>query len=98
MDLPHNSNPWRKFMQDYFVGNGLSPGSLSPRGASGFALRRILRGRHDPAGDLSHMFSGIGELTSQELRLNLHGLLKVGGVNQSSRMLERSLHVLLGER
>src|SRR5256885_1024249 len=24
MDLPHNSNPWRKFMQDYFVGNGLS--------------------------------------------------------------------------
>ena len=85
-------------MQDYFVGNGLSPGSLSPRGASGFAFRRILRGRYDPAGDLSHMFSGIGELTSQELRLNLHGLLKVGGVNQSSRMLERSLHVLLGER
>ena len=67
MDLPHDSNPWRKFMQDYFVGSGLSPGNLSPRGASGFAFRRILRGRHDPAGDLSHMFSGIGELTSQEL-------------------------------
>ena len=23
MDLPHNSNPRRKFMQDYFVGSGL---------------------------------------------------------------------------
>ncbi len=25
MDLPHNSNPWRKFMQDYFVGSDYSP-------------------------------------------------------------------------
>ena len=24
MDLPHNSNPRRKSMQDYFVGSGLS--------------------------------------------------------------------------
>ncbi len=23
MDLPHNSNPWRKSMQDYFVGSEL---------------------------------------------------------------------------
>ncbi len=74
------------------------PAGLSPRRASGFAFRRILRSRHDLAGDLSHVFSGIGELTSQELRLNLHGLLKVGGVNQSSRVLERRLHVLFGER
>ena len=76
----------------------ITPGSLSPRDASGFAFRRILRSRHDLAGDLSHVFSGIGELTSQELRLNLHGLLKVSRVNQFSRMLERRLHVLLGER
>ena len=65
---------------------------------SRFALRRIFGGRHDPAGDLSHMFAGIGKLTLQEFRLNLHGLLKIGRVNQFPRMVERSLHILLGER
>jgi len=58
-------------MQDCFVGNGLK-----------LALRPILRGSHDPAGDLSHMLSGIGELTLQEFRLNSHCFLKIGGVNQ----------------
>lgn len=62
------------------------------------AFRRILRSRHDAAGDLPHMFSGIGKLALQELRLNLHGLLKIGRVNQLARMFERSLHVLFGER
>src|ERR1039457_1761218 len=62
------------------------------------AFRRILRSRHDPAGDLPHMFSGIGKLALQELRLNLHGLLKIGRVNQLACMFERSLHVLFGER
>jgi hypothetical protein len=65
--------------------------------ASGLALRGILRSRHHPAGDLPHMFSGIGKLTSQEFRLNLDGLLKVSGMNELSRMLEGGLHVLLGE-
>src|SRR5712672_3381666 len=62
------------------------------------AFRRILRSRHDLAGDLSHMLSGIGKLALQELRLNSHGFLKIGGVNQLSRVIERSLHVLFGER
>ena len=65
---------------------------------SRFAFRRILRGRHDPAGDLPHMFPGIGELALQEFRLNSHRFLKIGGVNQLSRVFERSLHVLFGER
>src|SRR5216683_3460261 len=62
------------------------------------AFRRILRSRHDPAGDLPHMFSGIGKLALQELRLNLQGFLKIGRVNQLARMFERSLQVLFGER
>ena len=61
------------------------------------AFRRILRGRHDLAGDLSHMLSGIGKLALQELRLNSHRFLKIGGVNQLSRVIERSLQVLFGE-
>jgi hypothetical protein len=63
----------------------------------GLPLRRTLRSRHHPAGDLPHMFSGIRKLTSQEFRLNLDGLLKIGGMNQLSRMLECGPHVLLGE-
>ena len=62
------------------------------------AFRRILHSRHDLAGDLSHMLSGIGKLALQELRLNLHGLLKIGRVNQLARLFERSPHVLFGER
>jgi hypothetical protein len=85
-------------MHDYFVGRELSAPARYHGDASGFAFRRILGGRHDPAGDLPHVFSGTGELTSQELRLNLHGLLKVGGVNQSSSVFESRLHVLLSER
>ena len=65
---------------------------------SEFALRRVLRGGHDPAGDLPHMFAGIGKLALQELRLNAHRFLKIGCVNQFSRMLERSLYILFGER
>ena len=53
------------------------------------AFRRILRSRHDLAGDLPHMLSGIGKLALQEFRLNLHGFLKIGGVNQLSRVIER---------
>src|SRR6476469_3569406 len=74
-------------LQDYFLGLELSAPATTGRRASCLAFRRILGGRHDPAGDLPHMFSGTGELTSQELRLNLHGLLKVGGMNQSSSVL-----------
>jgi hypothetical protein len=44
------------------------------------------------------MFTGIGKLAPQELRLNLHGLLKIGCVNQFPRMLEGRLHILFGER
>jgi hypothetical protein len=79
-------------MQGYFVGRNYS----SPTVGSKFVF--VLCGGHDPAGDLPHMFAGIGKLASQKLRLNLHRLLKVGGMNQLSRMLERGLHVLLGER
>ena len=48
-------------------------------------------------GDLPHMFAGIGKLAPQEFRLNLDGLLKIGGMNQLARMIECGLHVLLGE-
>ena len=44
------------------------------------------------------MFSGIGELAAQEFRLDPHRLLQIGRVHQFARMLERGLHVLLGER
>jgi hypothetical protein len=73
---------------------------IIPSGARALklSLRRILRGRQDPAGDLPHMFSGIGKLTFQKFRLNSHRLLKVGRVNQFPRMLERSLYVLFGKR
>ena len=85
-------------MQDYFVCSELLiRADLSSGRALGLAFRCVLGRRHDPAGDLPHMLSGIGKLTLQELRLNLHGLLKIGGVNQFSRMIERSLHILLGE-
>src|ERR1700687_1696827 len=63
-----------------------------------FGFGRVLRGGHQAAGDLAHMFSGIGELTLQELRLDAHGFLKVGRVNQFSRVLERGLDILFGER
>ena len=71
-------------MQDCFVGNGLFISAYLTTGARALrlALRPVLRGSHDPAGDLSHMLSGIGELTLQEFRLNSHCFLKIGGVNQ----------------
>jgi len=43
------------------------------------------------------MLSGIGKLALQELRLNLHRFLKIGGVDQLSRVIERSFDVLFGE-
>ena len=44
------------------------------------------------------MLAGVGELAAQEFRLDPHRLLKVGCMDQLSGMLERSLHILLGER
>src|SRR3979411_3326558 len=55
---------------------------------SRFGLRCILGRGHDLARYLAHMLPGIGELALQELRLNLHGLLKVSSVDQFPRMLE----------
>jgi hypothetical protein len=83
-----------------FSGQGIHYPRLLTAGALflKLAFRRILCRRHRAAGDLSHMFSGIGELTSEEFRLNAHGLLKIGGMNQPARMFERGLHVLFGER
>src|ERR1700681_437585 len=49
----------------------------APRVPSGFGLRCVLGSGHDLARDLPHMLARIGELTLQELRLDLHGLLKV---------------------
>jgi hypothetical protein len=63
----------------------------------GVALGQILGGGHDLAGDIAHVFAGMRELTSQEFRLNAHRFLKIGGMNQLSRMLECRLHVLLSE-
>jgi hypothetical protein len=66
-------------MQDHFVGNEpLMYTHLTKRPIGlhddcadtpvlEFAFRRILRRGHDPAGNLSHMFSGIGELALQKL-------------------------------
>jgi hypothetical protein len=65
---------------------------------SRLALRCVLGRGHDPTADLAHMLAGIGELALQELRLNLHGLLKIGGVNQFARVIESGLHILFGER
>src|ERR1700712_5540136 len=61
---------------------------------SKLAFGCILCRRHHPSGDLSHMFSGIGELTLQEFRLNAHGLLEVGGMKKTPGMFEPSLHIL----
>src|SRR5258708_3267712 len=66
----------------------------APRVPSRFGLRRVLGAGHDLARDLAHMLAGVSELTLQELRLNLHGLLKVGSVDQFPRMLEGGLHIL----
>ena len=49
--------------QELFIPAYLTTGAC----ASKFAFRRIFRGRHRPAGDLSHMFSGIRKLTPQKL-------------------------------
>ena len=54
-----------------------------------FDLRRILRRRHHRAGDVTHVLARAGELAAQEVRLDAHGLLQVGGMNQFPRMLER---------
>src|ERR1700716_1326316 len=92
----HDVNPCKTIFygQELFI-----PRCLTTRASvSKFAFRRFIRSRHDPAGDLSHMFAGIRKLTLQKLRLNLHGLLEIGCVNQFSRMIERSFHVLFGER
>jgi len=53
---------------------------------------------HHFARDVPHMFPGTGELASQELRLDAHGLLKVRRMDQLPRMLEGRLHVLFSER
>jgi hypothetical protein len=44
------------------------------------------------------MLRSICELDLHEFRLDLHCLLKVGCLNQFPRMVERSLHILFGER
>lgn len=62
-----------------------------------FPFGRILGRRHDGARNLPHVLAGIGELAAQELRLNLHRFLKIGGMNELAGVVERRLHVLLGE-
>src|ERR1700760_841696 len=51
-------------------------------------LHRVLGGGHHVARDLPHMFAGIGELAPQELRLDLHRLLKVSRMHELARMFE----------
>src|SRR3954470_1246360 len=58
------------------------------RQLSEFVFSAVPGGRNHAAGDLAHMFAGIGELALQKFRLDAHRLLKIGGVNQLSRMLE----------
>ena len=69
----------------------------APRQVLELDLRRVLRRRHHRASDIAHMLARIGELAAQKLRLDAHGLLQIGGMNQLPRMLERGPHVLFGE-
>ena len=43
------------------------------------------------------MLARIGELAAQEFRLDAHGFLEIGGVNQLAGVFESRPHVLLGE-
>jgi hypothetical protein len=85
----------RRFFGQEPFWNRSQPGTCR---SLGLALRGILGSRRDSTGDLSHVFPGSGELTFQEFRLDLHGLLKVRCVNQFPGLFERRLHILFRER
>src|SRR5258708_4487134 len=71
--------------------------AISPMAPLTFAFLNVFRSGHDPPADLFHMFTGVRELTLQKFGLNLHCLLKIGCVDQPSRVLERGLHILFCE-
>ena len=78
MDLHQPRNADLNAAQDQFVG------TQRANQESGFALARL----HETAGHLAHVVSGAGELAAQEVGLDSHRFLKVGGMNQLARMLE----------
>jgi hypothetical protein len=80
MDLRFNSNPRRKSMQNY-LWQGIVHPAYPPSETRTSKFVFILWRGHHSAGDPLHMFACIRKLTPQKLRLNLHGLLKVGGMD-----------------
>jgi hypothetical protein len=66
---------------------------------TGFLVRcsRLCRG-HDVPAQLFHLLLSSRELGFQEVTLNLHEMLKIGGMKQVAGVIERCLHVLLCQR
>jgi hypothetical protein len=72
--------------------------ALTAQRLSWLILSRLLGNVHHAHRDLPHVFAGVGELASEEFRLDAHRLFQFGRMNQFARVLEGRLDVLLGER
>ena len=59
--------------------------------------RLVLAWLHETARHLAHVITRARELTAQEIGLDTHRFLQIGGMYKLARMLKGRLHVLLGK-